>query len=291
MAYRLKSGRSIGKQLSRIVRKELARVIGEMDDAAHDPEGVFDARKRIKKIRAVLHLLRSPLARDFRIHDQALRNVAHHLAASRDADAAVEILAAVRKHYPAQMTRTIVAAVRRGLTRRKRGAESRLNPAQLRRNLRRSAPAIPQAVRRAADRTTVRDGVVDGYKRARRAMRDVRTVPADAGFHKWRRRVKDHWYHVRLLQRMRPSGRSRAARLKQLETWLGDDHNLVTLGATLLQTPSAFGDERTTTIVLGCIEKYQATLRKQALKLGARLFQQKGAAYARALSRHSKRRM
>ena len=46
----------------------------------------------------------------------------------------------------------------------------------------------------------------------------------------------------------------------------------IILITTLLHTPSAFGDERATAIVLGCIAKYQATLRKRALKLGRRLF-------------------
>ena len=37
-----------------------------------------------------------------------------------------------------------------------------------------------------------------------------------------RRRVKDHWYHVRLLEGVHRSARSRAGQLKRLETWLGE---------------------------------------------------------------------
>jgi CHAD domain-containing protein len=289
MAYRLKAGHSAGKQLARIVRKEFEHAVGEMGDAEGRTEAVHDVRKRVKKIRAVLRLLRSPLGRDYRIHSRRLRTVAHRLSALRDADAAIEVMASVRRHYPALVTRTMFDAVRRGLTPRERGAVSRLRPTQIRRELRRSVAAVSRSVRRAADAAAIDAGLARGYSRARQALRCVKRAPEDLGFHAWRRRVKDHWYHLRLVEAVHPAARARVRLLQRLEKWLGDDHNLVLLRATLLEAPSRFGDEHATAIVLGCLEKYEATLRKRALKLGERLFAPKPRVFVRSLQRRGRR--
>ena len=142
---------------------------------------------------------------------------------------------------------------------------------------------MPRRVRRAADPAVVRSGVIQGYSRARKAMRSVKTTPEDAGFHAWRRHVKDHWYHVRLLEGVHPPVGTRVRLLNRLERWLGADHNLVLLRATLLSAPSTFGDERATAVVLGCIEKYQAALRRRALNLGGRLFAFKPRAFGKSI--------
>jgi hypothetical protein len=149
--------------------------------------------------------------------------------------------------------------------------------------LRQAAEALPRRIRRAADPAAIRNGIAQGYARARRALRCVTDSPEDVGFHTWRRRVKDHWYHMRLLEAVHPPVRRRIQRLKKLEHWLGDDHNLVLLRTTLLEARSAFGDERATAVVLGCIEKYEARLRKRALRLGERLFSSKPRAFGKSI--------
>jgi CHAD domain-containing protein len=275
MAFRLKTGRSPRKQFARIVRKELERAADEMQQATHQIDAVHSARKRVKKIRAILHLLRSSLGPAYRTYNGQLRTVAHQLSAPRDADAALETMRAVHAHYPRLVTRALFNTVRQGLTPKHRGAARRLNPTRLQRELRHAAKALPRRVRRAANPPTIEAGITQGYSRARRAMGDVKATPEDVCFHAWRRRVKDHWYQVRLLEAVHPRVRLRIRRLKQLEQWLGNDHNLVLLRATLLDEPSAFGDERHIAILLGCVEKYQATLRKRALRLGERLFKTK----------------
>jgi hypothetical protein len=100
-------------------------------------------------------------------------------------------------------------------------------------------------------------GIVRGYRRARKELACVHATPDDGLFHTWRRRVKDHWYHVRLLEGLNGKAAMRVRNLKRLETWLGDDHNLVLLRATILKRPTRFGDEKGTAVVLGCLEKYQ----------------------------------
>jgi CHAD domain-containing protein len=278
VAYELKGRTAVARQLARVVATEFDKALEEVGGSQIEDrtEAVHEARKRVKKIRAVVRLLERDLGNDHRILNRQLRTIAHQLSSLRDVDAAVEMMESVRDRYPSLVTPPIFAAVQRGLLARKRGTVEHLHPDHLlprvARELRRLAMAMPRRIRRVGGHASVRAGMLRAYRRARNAMASVNANPEDVRFHLWRRRVKDHWYHVRLFEGLNAHADARARGLKRLEAWLGDDHNLVLLRTSILSAPARFGDERTTAIVLGCVTKHHAALRKRALKLGARMF-------------------
>ena len=277
MAYRLTRRRPLAKELARIVAKEFEKTLDQVTGAARPVEAIHEARKSIKKIRAVLRVLRNDLGGASRVQDRQLRSIAHQLSSLRDVDATLEIMESLRGHYPKLITSSIFARVHRGLVAWRRRTLARLDPVRVSRrvarNLRPSALATTHLIRRRVKGyVSIRGGVTRGYRRARKALAGVHTNPEDLVFHLWRRRVKDHWYHMRLLEGLNATARVRARRLKRLETWLGDDHNLVLLRTTILNAPATFGRDRATAVVLGCIATYQTVLRTRALRLGDRLF-------------------
>jgi CHAD domain-containing protein len=277
MAYRLRRNKAPAIELSRVVTREFQKALEEIGgQSGGRTEAIHEARKHVKKIRAVLRLLQKKLGEDYRNQNRRLRAVAHQLSSLRDADATTETMKAVRDHFPRLVTTSIFGAVCRGLSSRKRGTVARLDPDRLllrvEHELRRAAKSMPRLIRREGRYAVVRAGVARGYRRARKAMAAVHANPEDTRFHTWRRRVKDHWYHMRLLEDLGAQAKARARGLKRLETWLGDDHNLVLLRAAILSAPARFGDERTTALVLGCIAKYTTALRRRALKSGERTF-------------------
>ena len=80
----------------------------------------------------------------------------------------------------------------------------------------------------------VEPGLIKTYHRGKRAMRAAFADGHAEDFHEWRKRVKYHWYHSRLLRRMghrmmKPH-RQLAA---ELGTLLGDDHDLAVLSQTI----------------------------------------------------------
>jgi CHAD domain-containing protein len=289
MAYRLKRQRATAKELARVVAKEFEKASQKIAHGAPRAEAIHEARKSIKKIRAVLRLLQKNLGENYRVENRRLRAQAHQLSWLRDVDAMAETMASMRSHYARVVTRSSFAAVCRGLAARKRQTVARLNPGRLlaraARELRRSAETTVPRIRAVANLDAVRAGMRRGYRRARKALARVDADPCDARFHAWRRRVKDHWYHVRLFGGFNASARGRARRLKRLETWLGDDHNLVLLRTTILSAPARFGTDRSTALVLGCDARYQTTLRRRALKLGHRLFARTPQAFQRSVDR------
>jgi hypothetical protein len=65
------------------------------------------------------------------------------------------------------------------------------------------------------------------------------------------------------------------AGLQDVETWLGDDHNLVILPDPLIREPDLFENEKFIELVVNLIEKRQKELRANAESLGERIYQEK----------------
>jgi hypothetical protein len=63
--------------------------------------------------------------------------------------------------------------------------------------------------------------------------------------------------------------------LKKLETWLGNDHNLVVLCGKLHDRPERYGEEKDVQLIVALAVQYQHELRENALSLGQRVYQQK----------------
>ena len=65
MAYRLRRKGSLAAELARVVTKEFEEARKEIGGRNGRTEAVHEARKHVKKIRAVLHLLEKALGEHF----------------------------------------------------------------------------------------------------------------------------------------------------------------------------------------------------------------------------------
>jgi hypothetical protein len=88
MAFRFRRKETVANGFRRIVREQTAAVVSLLADRGADlKERVHDARRRIKKLRALLHLVRSELApAAFEKHNVGLRNASRRLSRARDAE-------------------------------------------------------------------------------------------------------------------------------------------------------------------------------------------------------------
>ena len=68
---------------------------------------------------------------------------------------------------------------------------------------------------------------------------------------------------------------AREGELKNLETWLGDDHNLVVLREKLEGNPDQYGGDQNVHLFVTVMDKYSEELREQALSLGTKIYEQK----------------
>ena len=110
------------------------------------------------------------------------------------------------------------------------------------------------------------------YKRGRAALAAVEKSPSVERLHDLRKRVKDLWYHGRLLEEAWPrvvKAQSKAAH--GLSDLLGDDHDLAVLAERVergVATDAPIDDDA----VLGLIARRRAELQAEAVPIARRLY-------------------
>ncbi len=111
--------------------------------------------------------------------------------------------------------------------------------------------------------------------------------PRSATLHELRKRTKDHAHQLALLRSTwQGPMQARRSDVERLADLLGDDHDLTTLRATLLEC----ADEPDTPAVLettiGLIERRQVELRTEAERIAALIYAERPKAFARRLERY-----
>jgi len=279
VAYCLQPGESVREGLRRIAREELSAAAGGLRQATTRTrdDAIHEARKSVKKVRAILRLMRGELGGTYQIENRRLRDVAQRLSVYRDGTVMIETLDQLGGHHQDDRSARALAAIRRGLAENQRRQQRgpRMTGA-----MRRAADALLAASARVGRWRLVMDGPValapgmeTAYRRGRAGLAAARRHAQPEYCHEWRKRVKDHWYHLRLLEnRWNAATRARERSLKELERWLGEHHNLEVLSARLAAEASADRKPKEVNVCRDLIVALQCELRRKALALGQRLY-------------------
>ncbi len=262
---------------------------GERGDAVHE------TRKAIKRMRALLRLLRDELGeRRYRGESTTLRDVAARLSAARDSEVALATLDGLIDRHPRKLGRGRgVRRLREQLQSEHEHARGRaLGQAGARLDVLSELDAFRRRAAtwelRETDSTAlIEPGLRRLYRQGRRRYRRVADGRGERtrAMHAWRKRVKDLRYAAELLQRRGGGGSEARERLRRLERradalgeTLGEDHDLAVL-AELVRTrrrlprrdPDRVG-KATATGLTKAISRRRATLRRRALRSGGRLY-------------------
>lgn len=281
MAYRLQPGESVREGLRRIAREELVTAADRLRKATTRTrdDAIHEARKSVKKVRALLRLMRGELGRTFEIENRRLRDLGRRLAVYRDATVMIETLDQLGSYARDEWSERALAAIRHGLVENKR--RQRLGD-RMTNAMGRAQEELLAAADRLGRWRLVLDGPValapgmeTAYRRGRAGLAAAHRHAQPRRCHDWRKRVKDHWYHLRLLEnRWNAATRARERSLKELETLLGEHHNLEVL-AERLAAEAAWGrTPKEAEICREFIGKSQRELRRKALALGQQLYRE-----------------
>jgi CHAD domain-containing protein len=129
------------------------------------------------------------------------------------------------------------------------------------------------------------DAVCKIYRRGQRGLAKAIDDPEPENFHAWRKRVKDVWYELRILQPLNRTVLEEMARdAEVLGELLGSEHDLEFLRARLEKESGdeALGDELAKLQKL--INKRTKRLRCDALELGRRFYAEPSKAFAKRIS-------
>ena len=293
MAYRLSFAEDVSSTLRETARGQLVEAAALLDDTAADPViAIHDARKDLKKTRSLLRLARPALGRKtYRAENDALRDAGLALSGARDADVLVETVDKLAARFVGQLPASDFASVREALAQEARsegGAAATPDRAAVAALLRDAAERAASWPVERAEWEDLLDGAGSAYSRGVSAFALVREQPSTERLHEWRRRVKDLWYHQRLLEPVWPAMmKAQAKQAHRLSELLGDDHDLAVLrerlshGITLPAGPAA-----DVPALFALIDERRAELQREAVQLGRRLYAETPQSFGRRLGRY-----
>ena len=259
MPYHFKRNESLPDAIQRVVSEQLEAAIGYLSDGsnAKQDEATHEARKSVKKVRAALRLIRPGMAKSFSEEDARLRQVGRQLSELRDADALIGAMDQLTKGK-------VASAVRRALVERKTRLGREKNARKLFPRLAKTLGETLKTIKSVTDGFEVIErGLLKTYHRGRKALR---TMSRPEDFHELRKRAKDHWYQIRLLEHVWSDAlKGYENSLKTLEAFLEDDHNLVLLREMVMNSPDGYGPKTEVKRLVSNIERRQEALRKDAL--------------------------
>jgi CHAD domain-containing protein len=306
--------------LRRIVvgQLELAIELLEADGAGNDEATVHELRKLVKRVRAIVRLLRGELGeKRFARENDALRECAARVAGARDAEVMVGTLDALLRREPqlwtagsapggrggasadGARTGSGVEALRAQLVRERETAATAGRDAELRRAVVADLRAIRSRAatwelreRRGRPERLLTVGVERVYGEGRGRMRRARRRGDFESMHAWRKRVKALRYAAETLDRgptarKTKSGRRLrrvARRADRIGEMLGEEHDLALLARVVRERAVLFaGERKRRKRLLKAIARRRKRLRKRALREGERLYRRKPKAFVRGL--------
>lgn len=293
MPYRLLAGQPVEAEITRIVGEQIDKAIAEATGGVLEPhDAVHQVRKRCKKIRAALRLVRDTLggSTTYRDENARFRDIAGRLAGVRDAEAMIEAHDALVEAFEEPLDREAFTTIRNGLVERRARIAMEFD---LDERLTEFAAQMRAAREQLAGWSLTERGfaAIDGglktsYRRGRKGLAVAYREPTPENFHEWRKRVKYHRYHTRLLRALwKAVMGARLREVKQLSDLLGDDHDLAVLRRVVLDDGDEFGGADTGAFV-ALIDCRRRALERVVRPLGLRVFAEKPKHLSRRLHRY-----
>lgn len=297
--FELRDDEQLSDGLRRLSLEEFDRSIGGLLSGSDIDLAVHEARKSMKRLRAVLRMIRDELGEEhYRRENLLLRNTARLIGPVRDSAVLVETVATIRSQFATHLRRSAFETLESSLTRRHLEAQASLveDPVALRhvvyalRSARARyrvwpAEADPEKTRRARPVAhsfdTLRGGLLRTYRRGRKEMRIAEAEPSAHNFHWWRKRVKYLRHQMELLRPMFPEVLDGyIVALDQLGDLLGEEHDLAELVALVSELPELCADAAEVTLITALAEHRRSELQSEALVIGHKVYAESPKAFA-----------
>jgi CYTH domain-containing protein/CHAD domain-containing protein len=288
-AYRLKRTEGAADGLRRVARGRIEKATRRLQDVKEEElaDAIHGARKDLKKVRAVLRLLRGELGRKrFKAENRRCRDAARLLAESRDAEVKLETLRALSEYAGANFPASTGLAWRQALEADRDRVAAARGEAGAR--IEQARAAVEEAGGGISHWPIGNDswrllepGLDRTYRDGRTALQRARAEGSAESVHEFRKRAKDLWYQLRLLHDAWPGllGPT-AGEAHTLADLLGDHHDLAVLTEDLKKRAELAASRED---FKALIEARQEELLERALGLGERLYAEKPKHFRRRL--------
>ena len=285
-SLRFLAGETLAEGLDRVIGEQFAIALAF---TTTPPEGqsvaVHETRKALKRLRAILRLVRDTISLDcYHTDNQVLKLVAAELGTVRDTWVMADVLDRLLPHDPKsqEAVETLISRLQDRFL-----AESTAlleNEAQM--------SSIIEQLEHARERSrrwsvvagevdtplphsfaSIAPGLQRVYKRGRRGMRIIVDSPTDTLLHVWRKRAKYLRHQIEALNVLDPDTLLRyELQLERLTDLLGDDHDLAVLLARFGDDP-ALVEDIDIELVLDAIGTKRHELQALSIDLGREFFE------------------
>jgi CHAD domain-containing protein len=279
----------------RIAGEQIGKTLSELDDPQlGQHETVHQVRKRCKKLRGLLRIVRPQCEETYHFENGQFRDASKQLSGVRDAESVCECFDLLIDHFREEIDVTSFQTAEYALRERRETIADEC--IDLDKRLAKFREAMEEARKRVSTWpfgrkgfSAVNDGLKKTYSRGRDAMDEAYETPSAERFHEWRKRVKYHWYHTRLLRNTwKPVQKKWRNECKQLADHLGDMHDLAVLRRTLLDEPERYGSAEELETLTGLIDAFAGELADKAQRIGERVFCEKPKRLVRRWKRYWK---
>ena len=290
MSYRLEVDECVPDGVKRIVHGQVTKALDQLravwqQNSDYDrfveivDEATHDARNRFKRIRAILRLVRDEIGEEvYQTENVCYRDAGQLLSPLRDSCVIVETFDELSDYFSDQLYKGTFADIRQNLaaqhvSKRKEIFEDKEVIREVIATIELAQQRIDEWPIHRDDFEALHDGLRRTYKRGYKQMQDAYADPTPARFHEWRKRMKYHWYHMRILKPLWPNVLDEVAgEVHKAANYLGDAHDLAELQKAVVELPSFAGDESEGQALIGLLEQRRRELEQAAKPLGARIY-------------------
>jgi len=281
MAFRLKPDETLDKGVRRMVRGQIDKALDGLTglSGAEPEEVVHDARKRFKKIRALIRLVRDGLDRKIADQENArFQDAGRPLSEVRDAGVLVDTFDQLVERFGSPGDPEAASAIHSVLSDRKQAVCQRLLYEE---KALAAVAATVQEARNDVKRWKIKgdewevlgQGLKRIYRKGYQAFHFAFGDPSDESLHEWRKRTKDLWHALEILQPVRPGyTQVRGDQAHELADALGDDHDLAVLQQTLSDLDGGTIDQAAVEELRPLIDRRRSELHQDAFSLGEKVY-------------------
>lgn len=289
MSYRLKPGRRIAESVRLIGASETHNILTRFAGNASEGETVHEARKAIKRLRALLTLIRPAIvANEYSSLQEQLKNVARSVSGLRDAQVMFATVAKLEAHDGGVAAGPIAHALQEQLHARHEAAGNHVESnviVDAKKSLKDIATGFKKLTYVADGFAPLAQAMRDNYRKAQHVMASAYEIGHDEQFHEWRKRVQRHWRQLQLVTDVWQKGiQPHIVLARDLSEVLGDDHDLSVLVELVTSQGKALGGAKAVAAYLAVCRKRQLELRQEAALMGAQLFAEKPSSFAGRIS-------
>lgn len=241
MNFTLNPDEAPSDSLRRIAAEQIEGAIVQLQRSDDLNEGIHEARKHFKRVRALLRLAHGALPNEtYDSENQYFRDLGRLLSPIRDSAVYIETLDLLRKSSRSlksdegfqQLTNQMVTEHRVVL--QEFVQDIKLQESLIA-SLQGAQPRVTNWKFIENEFSLFRDGLGRIYRRGRAERAVAYSRPTTESFHSWRKRVKYLWYHLQILQPLWPAHLKAVEReCDRLADRLGVEHDL----AVLMETPA-----------------------------------------------------